>query len=240
MRGILLAYSFGLMLTTFILHPAQAFWMLGASIGLLVLIYPLLQRIRRGSWICWRLALAALVGGIWHCVWANSILADRIPAHLEGRDMSITGTIASLPVVNDQRTQFQFYIEQSDLGFSDRRILLNYYGAQIPEAGQRWSLQVRLNKPKGYSNPGGFDYEAWLFQQGISARGYVRAHPDNRLLGESPASLPAVRDALRKRITDVAGELPGLGLLLALGLGDQSQLLSADWELMSAGGLNHL
>ncbi len=240
MRGILLAYSFGLMLATFILHPAQTLWMFGAGIGLLVLIYPLLRRIRCGSWIWWRLALAALDGGIWHCAWASSILADRIPAHLEGRDMSITGTVASLPVVNDRRTQFQFYIEQSDLGFSDRRILLNYYGAQLPEAGQRWSLRVRLNKPKGYSNPGGFDYEAWLFQQGISARGYVRAHPDNRLLGESPASLPAMRDALRKRITEVAGELPGLGLLLALGLGDQSQLLSAHWQLMSAGGLNHL
>lgn len=240
MRGILLAYSFGVLLATFVLHPAQTFWMLGAGIGLLVPVYPLLKRIRQCWWISWRMALAMLVGGVWHCTWANSILADRIPAHLEGRDMSITGIVTSLPAVTDRRTQFQFYIEQSDLGFSNRRVLLNYYGDQFPEAGQRWSLRVRLNKPKGFANPGGFDYEAWLFQQRISARGYVRDHPENRLLGDSPASLPAVRDALRKRITDVAGDLPGLGLLLALGLGDQSQLQPADWQLMSKGGLNHL
>jgi competence protein ComEC len=33
---------------------------------------------------------------------------------------------------------------------------------------------VRLKRPHGNLNPHGFDYEAWLFERGIRATGYVR------------------------------------------------------------------
>ena len=33
---------------------------------------------------------------------------------------------------------------------------------------------VRLKRPNGFMNPGGRDYEASLFQQGINATGYIK------------------------------------------------------------------
>jgi competence protein ComEC len=41
-------------------------------------------------------------------------------------------------------------------------------------AGERWRFTVRLKRPHGNLNPHGFDYEAWLFERGIRATGYVR------------------------------------------------------------------
>jgi competence protein ComEC len=36
---------------------------------------------------------------------------------------------------------------------------------------------VRLKAPHGNLNPHGFDYELWLWEQGLQATGYVRAGP---------------------------------------------------------------
>ena len=44
-------------------------------------------------------------------------------------------------------------------------------------AGEHWQMTVRLKAPHGNSNPHGFDYELWLWEQGIQATGYVRAGP---------------------------------------------------------------
>lgn len=240
MRGILLAYSIGVMLATFALQPSKMMWWCAVLVTLLVCIYPFVRK-RTCYWqMCLRLSLAAGVGAGWHCLWAANIIAARLPADLEGRDMQVIGVVTSLPATNADTTQFQFYIEHGDSGFTERLVLLNYYGESVPVAGQRWALQVRLNRPRGFANPGGFDYEAWLFQQGISAKGYVRSHPGNRLLGEGAASLSAMRDAVRRQIISAAGDLSSIGILLALSLGDRSQMQPADWQLMSASGTNHL
>lgn len=42
-------------------------------------------------------------------------------------------------------------------------------------AGERWELTVRLTAPHGLRNPGGFDAELWLWEQGVQATGTVRA-----------------------------------------------------------------
>jgi competence protein ComEC len=45
---------------------------------------------------------------------------------------------------------------------------------QTLRAGENWQMTVRLKAPHGNSNPHGFDYELWLWEQGIQATGYVR------------------------------------------------------------------
>ena len=56
---------------------------------------------------------------------------------------------------------------------------------QALQAGERWQMTVRLKAPHGNSNPHGFDYELWLWEQGIQATGYVRAGPATRRRGGS-------------------------------------------------------
>ena len=41
----------------------------------------------------------------------------------------------------------------------------------VVHAGERWHLTVRLKRPHGTVNPGGFDLEAWLLQQGLARDG---------------------------------------------------------------------
>ncbi|MEZ5448764.1 MAG: DUF4131 domain-containing protein [Thiolinea sp.] len=43
-------------------------------------------------------------------------------------------------------------------------------------------LHIRAKRPHGLLNPGGFDYETWLFSQRIGATAYVREHADNQRL----------------------------------------------------------
>lgn len=240
LRTLLLAYSAGVLSAALVPQPRVWIWWSLAGVIVTVVMCWHTRRCRHPWQQCWSLLLAALVGVSWHLLWSASILTQRLPPDLEGRNMWVTGTVINLPERTPTATQFQFYIEQSDLGFAGRRILLNFYSDVAVQARQRWQLLVRLNRPHGFANPGGFDYEAWLFQQRISAKGYVRENSSNQLLGSRPYSIQVIRSKVQERMTAYADRLPNIGILLALSLGDQSQLPSSDWDLMSASGTNHL
>ncbi|MEX0962596.1 MAG: DNA internalization-related competence protein ComEC/Rec2 [Pseudohongiellaceae bacterium] len=189
-----------------------------------------------------------LLGMVWHLHWASARLGERLPVELEKETLSVVGLVLGLPEQTEIAQQFQFYILSTDSGFYPRKVALNYYGDQTITPGQRWRFAVRLNRPHGFANPGGFDYEAWLFQRGISARGYVRASADNRLLGysrgwESFSSvvwLHSLRYQLKDRLNRLAAGGQYSGLLLALVLGDRSAISQDSWNLFSATGSNHL
>ena len=67
--------------------------------------------------------------------------------------------------------------------------------------GERWQFTVRLKQPHGSRNPFGFDYERWLWEQGLGATGYVRAaapHPAPEKIGQPhPLDVRAWRDRAR-------------------------------------------
>jgi competence protein ComEC len=111
-------------------------------------------------------------------------------------------------------------------------------------AGDRWQMTVRLKAPHGNSNPHGFDYELWLWEQGIQATGYVRASKSDtppKKLGASwlhpvERARQSVREAVFARIDDrkIAG------VLAALVVGDQNAIERADWDVFRATGVAHL
>lgn len=111
-------------------------------------------------------------------------------------------------------------------------------------AGERWRMTVRLKAPHGNANPHGFDYELWLWEQGIQATGYVRTgaqyaapvrlstswqHPVGR-------ARQSVRDAIFAQVTD----RPLAGVIAALVVGDQNAIERADWDVFRATGVAHL
>jgi len=111
-------------------------------------------------------------------------------------------------------------------------------------AGERWRMTVRLKAPHGNSNPHGFDYELWLWEQGLQATGYVRAGPRDpppQLLADSwrhpvERARQAMRDAVYARVAD--RQLAGV--LAALLVGDQNAIERADWDVFRATGVAHL
>ncbi|PCI76335.1 MAG: DNA internalization-related competence protein ComEC/Rec2, partial [SAR86 cluster bacterium] len=192
--------------------------------------------------------LLVSLGAGWHLRWANDRLSERLPLILEGETLQVEGVVIGLPERSLIAQQFQFEILRAPSGFFPRKVILNYYGGTTVIPGQYWRLAVRLNRPHGFANPGGFDYEAWLFQQGVSARGYVRDSASNQLIpalskdvGFYPSVwLHSVRYSLKIKLQRMlAGSQYG-GLLMALLLGDRSGISQDSWKLFTATGSNHL
>ncbi len=91
-------------------------------------------------------------------------------------------------------------------------------------------------------NPGGFDYEGWLFRAGVHVTGYVRESSENRRLAESDAGylLQSLRQTLRDRINHAVTDPSVAGMIVALVIGDRSGLSREQWDLFSHTGTNHL
>ena len=111
-------------------------------------------------------------------------------------------------------------------------------------AGERWQMTVRLKAPHGNSNPHGFDYELWLWEQGIQATGYVRAGPHDTppLLLSSGWRHPVerARQSVREAIYRQVNDRQLAGVLAALVVGDQNAIERADWDVFRATGVAHL
>lgn len=213
-----------------------------ASISLLVLI-PLAFYFPR-----WRFLLCIGTGFLWASAMAHFTLVNSLDASLEGKDLVVEGYISSLPEKMHRRVQFHFNpvsIRKDGIPKPlSGKILLNWYGfAPNVKAGEFWRLQVRLKRPHGFMNPGGFDYEGWLFQQGIRAKGYVRKANDiNRRLSDTSYTYPMeqFRQALRDRLLEVIDNHPLRGIVSALALGDRQYISMAQWEVLTRTGTSHL
>ena len=105
-------------------------------------------------------------------------------------------------------------------------------------------MTVRLKAPHGNSNPHGFDYELWLWEQGLQATGYVRAGPKDALpqrLGTTwQHPVEQVRQQVRDAIYAQVHEHRPAGLIAALVVGDQNAIDRADWDVFRATGVAHL
>jgi len=254
MRRALLLLCAGIAIATFVVDVPLALKLalhsLAASASLLLLckFSNLKSPLKRGFSQLFIAALLFLAGVVWHLEWAYTGLNKRLPESLEGTTLEVEGIVTGLPERSLIAQQFQFQILQGPTSFSPRKIVLNYYGDAVIQPGQYWRFAVRLNRVHGFSNPGGFDYEGWLFQQGISARGYVRNSPAKQLL-DAPrigfraaalVQLHSLRYSLKVKLEEVLEGAPYGGLLIALILGDRSAVSQDNWQLFTATGSNHL
>ncbi|MEG1563474.1 MAG: ComEC/Rec2 family competence protein, partial [Bacteroides sp.] len=147
-------------------------------------------------------------------------------------------TIASLPYRFEQGVRFNFAVEKAFGAKVPPLIALSWYAGFRDEVtnevgdvqpGERWRLTVRLQRPHGNANPMGFDYEAWLLEQGVRATGYVRPQPradtpNVRLAAFVPAFgnvVEASRAVLRARILRSLEDKQYAGVIVALVVGDQ-------------------
>ncbi len=196
----------------------------------------------------WR-PLALMFAGFGWAWWvAAGMLAQQLPAELEGVDVGVEGVIVSLPDRDAARSRFQFEVERlitpGGAAAGPGRVLLSWYARPPPElrAGERWHFTVRLKRPHGMLNPGGFDYEAWLFRHRLRATGYVREKGDNRLLLADAGSqaVNRLRQSLSHGLdTALAGREFG-GIVAALALGERQHISQEQWRTLIATGTNHL
>ncbi|MBK9572904.1 MAG: DNA internalization-related competence protein ComEC/Rec2 [Rhodoferax sp.] len=215
------------------------------------------------------LAMASVAGGV-AGLRGLMLHQNALASALEGRDIVVVGVVAAMPQRSDTGLRFRFDVRSAREGGQPvrlpSRIYLSWYGAapasaeptdqgigverlassQPPDvrAGERWQMTVRLKAPHGNLNPHGFDYELWLWEQGLRATGYVRAGPHDpaprRLAQTGVHPVEQARQWVRDRIFERVGQRQAAGLIAALVVGDQNAIERADWDVFRATGVAHL
>src|SRR5262249_18570031 len=146
----------------------------------------------------WRWLGIFLLGAAWTMLRADLALSQRLAPQLEGQDVVVSGSIYGLPRVQDDGTRFEFDVRDAALGSSaiplSGRLRLSWY-ENAPELRPcaQWRLHLRLKRPRGMIDPGGFDFERYALEQGIVATGYVRAGDANQELGADAICIDRVR-----------------------------------------------
>ena len=205
-----------------------------------------------------RPAVSALAGGLlgfcWAAYLAHIALAPTLSEEDQGRDLTVTGVVDSLPYSFDQGVRFHLRVEKADGAHSavPPRIALAWYNGYRDsvqavgdvQPGERWQLTVRLQRPHGNANPHGFDYEAWLLEQGIRATGYVRMDARNRRIDSFVPGFSTIVERARAQLrTRIRASLQGkeyAGVLVALVVGDQRAIDQSDWKVFNRTGISHL
>ncbi|HET6603922.1 MAG TPA: DNA internalization-related competence protein ComEC/Rec2 [Xanthomonadaceae bacterium] len=189
----------------------------------------------------WRPACALAFGFLWTAVHGQLALQARLPEHLVGQELAIQGTVVGLPRSDEGRQRFDLAIERAASApeIEGRRVRLSWYGrAPLVLSGARWHLQVRLKRPRGVQNPGGFDFERHALERRLAATGYVREGPANRRL-DAARGIDAWRAGASARMHAVLGPADAR-FVAALAVGDTRALSQPDWEVLRATGTTHL
>ena len=239
------------------------FFLIGASAWLLMpgvtardwlaalVLAVVLLLLRRYRWVHYSgglfgivvLLVALLLGFGWagQAMWhqRQALEAEHRVILEKGREQSVQGRITGLPRWRADAVRVEFVTA----GPSPRRYLLNWYSPDLlPQSGEQWQLQVKLKPPHGYANPGGFDYPRWLFRHGFVATGWVQS--GKRLATPEPWNIPARVNQLRAGVRQwIQSSLPAgapRALLLALSIGDRSELSPQDRAVFQATGTAHL
>ena len=191
----------------------------------------------------WRLVCLLIAGFLWALLRAHMAMEGNLPPALEGRDLVVQGSIVSIPVHKGYRKRFVFLVEGgSERNVWSGRTRLSWYHPTMGlQAGQRWRLTVRLKRPRGFMNPGGLDYEKWLFQHRIAATGYVRARGEAVLLEELAGQpINRARGRILAFIETVLNQHRQRGTVAALAIGDRQSISTQQWMVLRSTGTNHL
>ena len=203
-----------------------------------------------------------LIGIAWASLFASRYLSHELPKEWEGRDVTVIGTIFSLPGIAEQGVHFNFQVEQvmpldGAMPVVPSRLALAWYSGfgrdeaqAVPDLrpGERWQLTVRLRRPHGTANSYVFDYEAWLLEQNLRATGSVRTGGNASVINRridpfvfsANTAIERTRGWLRDRILAALPDHDYAGVIVALVIGDQRAIDQSDWKVFNRTGIGHL
>lgn len=230
--------SFAFALGTLLFHQLPDL----PAVGWLLFLLPLLF----ASLALRRLALAGLIAGF---SWSQLHAFMTVPAGLSGDErplrLVVQGQIVSLVDRSGGNTRFVLAADRVDQpdgpSYGHWRFRLSWRDAPELRPGDTWRLGVRLRAAHGYASPGAWDYEGWLYWQGIGHTGYVDPDvPSHRLDREGCCRLTRWRDFLAESIDAAPASAFARGVMRALTIGDTSALSDEAKALFRATGTSHL
>ncbi len=192
--------------------------------------------------------------GFAFCLWyAHSIAKFSLLPEWEGKTIWIKGKVASLPHVSTFHTSFLFQVDELRNNMRIQKVAtrftlswphsdLNHSHLVLPTIGDEWLLPVRLKKIHSMMNPGGFDFEAWAFQNGIRATGLVLEKEKPLFISNHFWFHPVdhLRYSIQEKIKQILPTSQSSPWLLALMIGERAGIPQAAWEVLRKTGTNHL
>lgn len=192
-----------------------------------------------------KILLIFCIGFCWAFFRIDLMMTNDLKPYIEGKTILLNGVVTSLPSSHDDHIKFLFKVDHildKKMSLTEPILVrLNWYKTKtIPAPGERWQFKAKLKRPYGFMNSGGFDYETWVLRQGIKATGYIKNSKLNKKQLESESYyFERLRHILSDRIKSILDK-PLLGLVLALSIGDRSQLTAEQWQVFKNTGTSHL
>jgi competence protein ComEC len=242
MRTWVLAFLIGVVfLQTFYFFP-PLYW------GGIILVFILFLTLRfRKEWHYIRLIVSFFLGFTWCLCYAHFHNAWTLPEDWQGKPLTIGGYIASIPNASLTGESFLFSLKKIQFASITQTphaiIKLTWRNNTLPlHVGDKWNFHVHLKKTYGTMNPGGFDYEAFAFQEGIRANGYILEKENNKLIYSHWYHYPI--DRMRQSLAEkIAANLPVTQTsqwITALVIGERHGIDEKDWQVLRNTGTNHL
>ena len=110
-------------------------------------------------------------------------------------------------------------------------------------SGERISFHASLNYPRNNGNPGEFDYAGWLLQKGFRRTGFVDSSLWQSTSGVNSSLISQINrkgDQLKSKIRSLIPDTEQANLLIALLLGDKTELREEQKALFRHNGISHL
>lgn len=170
----------------------------------------------------------------------SDIAASRIDSRFVGDSIMVDVRVADFP--QRHRSTLSFVAEVAPNPWVPRRIRVSWFEpAQAVRFGDAWRLELRLRRPRGSSNPGAFDYEAWLLREGIAATAYVVEGRRNEPLASGRLGVvDRIRLGIVDRLQSGSIEPARAAVLAAISVGARHLVTAEQWERYARTGTSHL
>ena len=241
MTAVLLAFAAGVLATLW-LPVLPPLWVYAPSVLAVLLLAAGSRRWPRGRLLA--LVLLAWLAGSGWAVWQAERQLAVVGAPIEpAQQLTVTGTVVSLPELRAARARFDLRVVSVDEADSPLapgdRVRVNWFGApQFIRPGQTWQLDLDVEAPRTRHNPGGFDSEGWRFREGLRASARVRGEAQQ--LATEPGGLSAWRGRIGERVTAALADHPQEPIIRALMIADRGGMGPATWRVLTATGTNYL
>ena len=186
---------------------------------------------------------------LWAITHFTQAIQQQIPLSWQNQTVELTGTIDSLVTADLQKRQFilqlqQICFKQQCQQQSGRVELTEYLSkkksvSETFQPADTWQLSARLKRKHRLANPGLLRPLDW--SQGLYAVGTIVAKPAKQIQTHQRFwHMNSLRQMVLTKLQAATIDEDSRGVILALTLGDRSQLSSHLWQLFQQTGVLHL
>lgn len=206
--------------------------------GILIVALPLYLMLQ--SRVAIRDAACLVAGAVLFAFATLQQVSERLAPEFAGDSMLVQLQITEFPIVSASSVAF-IAAPVSDSRIPPR-IRVSWFEPPVNlQLGDVWQVELRLRRPRGNSNPGVFDYEAWMFRERIAATGYVVRSKRNHLLQSGELDLVGgIRQRVADRLTELLSDRDSAAVLAAISVGARHLMSQQQWDRYARTGTGHL